>query len=253
MFASDTPQLESFANRIETNMSASLNESCRFFSDNVMITASSDCYPGGDTFHGEATDCEYSKGIYNLRPRGAAPPHTAVSPRFELEKPPAQAAKAKRPRNSLKKRLLVNARERDRMRVLNNGFQALRDALPCYIADGHMAKITTLRLAINYIKALTEVLNDETPACTPISRCTQRSCGPTIPRSSTMIVVTTSQQDLDKPSLPLNVSYFSFHTFHLKCFSFIAPPFSQGANFEVLKSFSLLCFYVLSFLSSLLF
>ncbi|EDO48977.1 predicted protein, partial [Nematostella vectensis] len=61
----------------------------------------------------------------------------------------------------LKKRLLVNARERERMRVLNNAFQSLRDALPCYIADGHMAKITTLRLAINYIKALTDVLRDE--------------------------------------------------------------------------------------------
>ncbi len=67
----------------------------------------------------------------------------------------------KRSRMSLQKRLLVNARERERMRVLNKAFEALRDALPCYIADGHMAKITTLRLAINYIKALTEVLEEQ--------------------------------------------------------------------------------------------
>lgn len=69
--------------------------------------------------------------------------------------------KPKRPRMSLQKRLLVNARERDRMRVLNKAFESLRDALPCYIADGHMAKITTLRLAINYIKALTDLLNEQ--------------------------------------------------------------------------------------------
>ena len=70
-------------------------------------------------------------------------------------------ARHKRSRMSLQKRLLVNARERERMRVLNKAFEALRDALPCYIADGHMAKITTLRLAINYIKALTEVLEEQ--------------------------------------------------------------------------------------------
>ena len=69
--------------------------------------------------------------------------------------------KPKRPRMSLQKRLLVNSRERERMRVLNKAFESLRDALPCYIADGHMAKITTLRLAINYIKALTDLLNEQ--------------------------------------------------------------------------------------------
>eukprot|EP00795_Rhopilema_esculentum_P013372 gene13372-4229_t len=73
----------------------------------------------------------------------------------------ASRARHKRSRMSLQKRLLVNARERERMRVLNKAFEALRDALPCYIADGHMAKITTLRLAINYIKALTEVLEEQ--------------------------------------------------------------------------------------------
>ena len=55
----------------------------------------------------------------------------------------------------------MNARERDRMRVLNKAFESLRDALPCYISDGHMAKITTLRLAINYISALSELLSED--------------------------------------------------------------------------------------------
>ncbi|XP_065654691.1 twist-related protein [Hydra vulgaris] len=69
-------------------------------------------------------------------------------------------SKQKRGRMSTQKRMLVNARERERMRVLNKAFESLRDALPCYIADGHMAKITTLRLAINYINALNQVLTE---------------------------------------------------------------------------------------------
>ena len=136
-------------------------ESVLSLADNLLLQKSATCPPDGPAF-GNHTDSDYAKAIYNLRPRSTTP--GSVSPKFEDELP--QAVKHKRPRNSLKKRLLVNARERERMRVLNQAFQSLRDALPCYIADGHMAKITTLRLAINYIKALTEVLKDD-PA--PIS------------------------------------------------------------------------------------
>ena len=88
---------------------------------------------------------------------GAMLPHLTDMEQVEM----ANRGRHKRSRMSLQKRLLVNARERERMRVLNKAFEALRDALPCYIADGHMAKITTLRLAINYIKALTEVLEEQ--------------------------------------------------------------------------------------------
>ena len=88
---------------------------------------------------------------------GSMLPHFADMEHVEM----AGRGRHKRSRMSLQKRLLVNARERERMRVLNKAFEALRDALPCYIADGHMAKITTLRLAINYIKALTEVLEEQ--------------------------------------------------------------------------------------------
>lgn len=89
-------------------------------------------------------------------------PWPTFEPTFDITSFPTvtRPPKQKRPRMSLQKRLLVNARERERMRVLNKAFESLRDALPCYIADGHMAKITTLRLAINYIKALTDLLND---------------------------------------------------------------------------------------------
>ncbi|XP_001641040.2 neurogenin-1 [Nematostella vectensis] len=133
-----------------------------YFTDNLMMHEPSQaCLADGHRLHHQHQDFDpdFAKGIYNLRPRSGPgiAPNSPIKTDEEFHLPPKQ----KRPRNSLKKRLLVNARERERMRVLNNAFQSLRDALPCYIADGHMAKITTLRLAINYIKALTDVLRDE--------------------------------------------------------------------------------------------
>ncbi|KAJ7380495.1 hypothetical protein OS493_008957 [Desmophyllum pertusum] len=202
MFAPNTHQL-GFAQRVDNNVpnSLQLNETPSFFSDNVMMGASTACFPDGHTF---TSDSDFAKGIYNLRPRGALT-HVEAPPRLEHEDIPP-AVKQKRQRNSLKKRLLVNARERDRMRVLNNGFQALRDALPCYIADGHMAKITTLRLAINYIKALNEVLKEDPPNGTPVSRCTSHHpCPSSMPCNTAMIGITSDTDHHFKTPLPIDI------------------------------------------------
>lgn len=110
--------------------------------------------------------------VYNLRPRSSqttvvmskqddsravsAIAATAAEPSAKRSRPKSTS----RSRTAFNKRLQVNARERERMKILNTGFENLRNTLPCYIADGHISKITTLRLAINYIKTLTEVLKD---------------------------------------------------------------------------------------------
>jgi hypothetical protein len=98
--------------------------------------------------------------LYNLKTRNAPvqgihhqQPHIQSDKRERRTQP-------NRSRTLYTKRLLVNARERERMKTLNKGFENLRNALPCYIADGHISKITTLRLAINYIKTLSAVLED---------------------------------------------------------------------------------------------
>lgn len=212
MFAPNTHQL-GFPPRVDSNMPNSLqavSEATSFFTDNVMMGASTACFTDGNTFTGDAaSDSEFAKGIYNLRPRGALT-HMPAPPRFETEETPPPV-KPKRQRNSLKKRLLVNARERDRMRVLNNGFQALRDALPCYIADGHMAKITTLRLAINYIKALNEVLSEDPPNGMPVPRCqphTQQPCTSSAACNTAMMGITSEAEHFKRP-LPIDVSTFS--------------------------------------------
>ena len=197
--------------------SLQVSEAPSFFTDNIMMAPNGSCFTDGPTFPVDlASDSDFAKGIYNLRPRGSASNLPAPPPKFELEEPAPQPVKPKRPRNSLKKRLLVNARERDRMRVLNNGFQALRDALPCYIADGHMAKITTLRLAINYIKALNEVLNEETTKGTPVAHCTpppqQHDRNSSLPCNPAMIPAITNEPDQFKQPLPpIDVSFARSH------------------------------------------
>ena len=115
------------------------------------------------TFPHPSEGHDQSRPMYNLRPRSNSPNGEELPYKASNEEPSPSTPRNKRSRVSLKKRLMVNARERERMKILNKGFQALRDALPCYIADGHMAKITTLRLAINYIKALSEVLSEDPP------------------------------------------------------------------------------------------
>jgi len=52
----------------------------------------------------------------------------------------------------------ANARERTRMHDLNSALDSLRKVVPCYSKTQKLSKIETLRLAKNYIWALSEVL-----------------------------------------------------------------------------------------------
>ncbi|XP_010897320.1 neurogenic differentiation factor 6-A [Esox lucius] len=53
----------------------------------------------------------------------------------------------------------ANARERSRMHGLNNALDSLRKVVPCYSKTQKLSKIETLRLAKNYIWALSEILS----------------------------------------------------------------------------------------------
>ncbi|XP_023646364.1 neurogenic differentiation factor 6-A [Paramormyrops kingsleyae] len=57
------------------------------------------------------------------------------------------------------RRMEANARERNRMHGLNNALDSLRKVVPCYSKTQKLSKIETLRLAKNYIWALSEVLS----------------------------------------------------------------------------------------------
>ncbi|XP_028289358.1 neurogenic differentiation factor 6-A [Parambassis ranga] len=57
------------------------------------------------------------------------------------------------------RRIEANARERNRMHGLNNALDSLRKVVPCYSKTQKLSKIETLRLAKNYIWALSEILS----------------------------------------------------------------------------------------------
>ncbi|KAG9278750.1 neurogenic differentiation factor 6-B [Astyanax mexicanus] len=52
----------------------------------------------------------------------------------------------------------ANARERSRMHGLNDALESLRRVVPCHSKTQKLSKIETLRLARNYIRALSETL-----------------------------------------------------------------------------------------------
>nr|XP_015815106.2 neurogenic differentiation factor 4 [Nothobranchius furzeri] len=57
------------------------------------------------------------------------------------------------------RRIKANARERSRMHGLNDALENLRSIMPCHSKTQKLSKIETLRLARNYICALTEALD----------------------------------------------------------------------------------------------
>jgi hypothetical protein len=62
------------------------------------------------------------------------------------------------------RRIKANGRERERMKGLNEQLEVLRETIPCFSLSQKLSKIETLRLAKNYIEALSEMIqNDNIP------------------------------------------------------------------------------------------
>ncbi|MPC66764.1 neurogenic differentiation factor 1-like [Portunus trituberculatus] len=104
---------------------------------------------------------------YGLRPR-------TIIKRLQLDRGHQQVSKEPKglahPKSrpaplSKYRRKTANARERHRMREINNAFESLRRVLPDKIemeaASSSRTKITTLRLAADYIRALNDVLQED--------------------------------------------------------------------------------------------
>lgn len=80
------------------------------------------------------------------------------------EKPKQKAAPLSKYR-----RKTANARERTRMREINHAFESLRQSVPVVVAglpsqstNEKLTKITTLRMAMKYIKILSDILDNKT-------------------------------------------------------------------------------------------
>lgn len=100
---------------------------------------------------------------YGLRPRANL--RRSVDDKDSPERPGRKVTRRGRARGhtlSKYRRNTANARERDRMREINSAFATLRGALPSFACRriASMTKITTLKLATSYIRALADLLKD---------------------------------------------------------------------------------------------
>ncbi|XP_050442873.1 helix-loop-helix protein delilah-like [Adelges cooleyi] len=104
---------------------------------------------------------------YSLRPRASLKREEPDEENEEASwKPSGRGRSAKRRQKpkplSRYRRKTANARERSRMREINEAFEALRRAVPHLAVEAHnekLTKITTLRLAMKYISALSGLLS----------------------------------------------------------------------------------------------
>ncbi|CAL4158697.1 unnamed protein product [Meganyctiphanes norvegica] len=106
---------------------------------------------------------------YGLRPRTIIKRLQQETKRQEPPQPKPKQKRTKKARPaplSKYRRKTANARERDRMKAVNVAFESLRRVLPESVEQQQgvpantTTKITTLRLAVNYIQALTKVLEN---------------------------------------------------------------------------------------------
>ncbi|XP_045610249.1 helix-loop-helix protein delilah-like [Procambarus clarkii] len=128
------------------------------------------CYsPSTDTNNNtnsssNATGNTHAEEKYALRPRTIIKRLQQERTRQEVPKRPAKSKSRPAPLSKYRRKT-ANARERHRMREINNAFESLRKVLPdtveVHAASATVTKIMTLRLAVEYIRALSDVLEDD--------------------------------------------------------------------------------------------
>lgn len=172
---------------------------------------------------------------YSLRPRSLRRVTESILKAQQSEKSkPSKLPKPKQKPAPLSKyrRKTANARERSRMREINQAFETLRQAVPNQLAvaptgnNEKLTKITTLKLAMKYISALSATLNSsETSSLDAFSDYSDLDCfllesdGESLPLSDHSLLASPdfpdsslSPVDFDDPSLPsLLHSDFSEH------------------------------------------
>uniref|UniRef100_A0A5K3FSQ5 BHLH domain-containing protein n=1 Tax=Mesocestoides corti TaxID=53468 RepID=A0A5K3FSQ5_MESCO len=91
---------------------------------------------------------------------GKALTHLSFSPQVHRKKrgPKKKPLTKEREDRMRNRRARANDRERNRMHGLNRALEALRERVPVFSANQRLSKIETLRLAKNYIRALTDIL-----------------------------------------------------------------------------------------------
>lgn len=108
--------------------------------------------------------------MVNSTMRGGIRVMSACKPVCKLEKPEVPSSLVQRRKKHRrrgprltgvsKQRKSANARERNRVQVINSAFETLRELIPLLPTEKRPSKIETVRLAALYIHHLTELLTN---------------------------------------------------------------------------------------------
>ncbi|KAF2369014.1 Myc-type basic helix-loop-helix (bHLH) domain [Trinorchestia longiramus] len=159
-------QTSGWTSATDSNNNSSNDDSCSRVSNASTETDLSGMIGGG----GRGRGCHRRGKSYGLRPRANL--RKSADDKESPERPNRKGGRRGRARgNTLSKyrRNTANARERDRMREINTAFATLRGVLPSFACRriASMTKITTLKLATSYIRALADILKDPPPPSEP--------------------------------------------------------------------------------------
>lgn len=141
----------------------------------MTFTLQVDSSPYTDSNNNSDSDKTTKDDKYSLRPRSMRRRH-AIEPAEKTSKCRTPKPKQKPAPLSKYRRKTANARERTRMREINQAFETLRRAVPSIYSvnvgsNEKLTKITTLRLAMKYISTLSAALHGPELASDLLSDC----------------------------------------------------------------------------------
>lgn len=138
------------------------------------------------------------------------------------------------------RRQKANARERTRMHDLNSALDNLRKVVPCYSKTQKLSKIETLRLAKNYIWALSEILRSgKRPdlvsyvqtLCKGLSQPTTNLVAGCLQLNSRNFLTEQCQEGGRYGS-----NSFSMHSYPYQCARLSSPQCQSGSNSHPLRT-----------------
>ncbi|KAM4536183.1 neurogenic differentiation factor 2-like isoform 1-T1 [Fundulus diaphanus] len=139
------------------------------------------------------------------------------------------------------RRIKANARERTRMHDLNSALDNLRKVVPCYSKTQKLSKIETLRLAKNYIWALSEILRSgKRPdlvsyvqtLCKGLSQPTTNLVAGCLQLNSRNFLTEQQCQDGGR----YGSGSFSMHSYPYQCARLSSPHCQPGSNSHPLRT-----------------
>ncbi|KAM3864054.1 neurogenic differentiation factor 2-like [Diretmus argenteus] len=139
------------------------------------------------------------------------------------------------------RRQKANARERTRMHDLNSALDNLRKVVPCYSKTQKLSKIETLRLAKNYIWALSEILRSgKRPdlvayvqtLCKGLSQPTTNLVAGCLQLNSRNFLTEQQCQEGGRYAS----SSFSMHSYPYQCARLSSPHCQPGSNSHPLRT-----------------